>query len=154
MQEISVKKNDILSIYGDVKKKSHKSIEEIIQDIILKKPFGNVKFYIFSFLKNKEGQGNVKRYIWQSRLTKPDPVPGSSLYRVNPINQDEVEIVWILPHREAFHLFKKDGLFDNELIWEFCDQYLKDPSLLKRNFPDDLSDEQVRAIYRSKRRKR
>lgn len=146
--------------FGDVfeslevtKNTSHASLETTIQNIIESKPFGDEKFYIFSFMKNVEGNEGVKKIFHQPRLTKPDPLPGTMLFRVDPKKMDDVEIKWILPHREAFNLYKQGKVFENEMIYGFVKQYLENKDSLKQRESDDLTDDQIREIYRGKRQR-
>lgn len=134
----------------ELKRDNLRSLEEILIEIIESKPFGDHKFYIHSFTKDTENP-NVVRFIHHPRLTKPKASPNTKLFRVNPKSPGEVEVMWILPGQESLNLFKKGKIFEDEVISESIDKFLKNPSSLSQKEPDDLSDEEIRRIYSSKR---
>lgn len=141
---------NVIDFTQDFKQSNMESLEEILHEIISSRPFGDHKFYINSFMKDTEDVF-VKRLIHHPRLTKPEPVPNSRLYRVDPNRPDEVTVMWILPNAEEMKLFKKGKVFEDELINDSIRMYHKDKGKLRQKEPDDLPDEEVRRIYASLR---
>jgi len=121
---------------------------KIVRDIIRLDPFSGHKFYIFSFIKLKDRQ----RYH-QPRLTKPEPVPGSTLLRVDPKNPEEMKMCWTLPGQEAFGLYKHKKLFADQFVFECINTYLNEPKKLMKKEPDDVSEEDAKKLYEEFRKK-
>lgn len=149
MQEISIEKKEIESYIKALVVNNRQSVEEYIQKIIASRPFGNHKFYIYSFLKNNPDNCLQKIHYHQPRLTKPQPQLNTSLYRVNPSKPEEVEVFWILPNREAIKNFKKGKIHENPIIHEFIEKYVKDKNSLWKKEEDDLTDDQIKEIYKN-----
>lgn len=120
-------------------------ISACCQDLIDKRPFGNVPFYIFAHARTDD-DGIKKRLIWQPRLTKPSAQSNSMLFKAYP-GTDIVKILWILPPHEQWSQFKRGNLVENELVINSIHAYQKDKTRLEAPESDDLSDAQVAHIY-------
>lgn len=148
MQGISIETKQIKSIVNELVKKHEDSLEEFLYNLVRKKPFGEHKFYAYCFLKNDPLLLGVKKYICQPRLTKPKPYPNTSLFRMNPRFPDEVEVMWILPNKEAMRNFKKGKIHENEIVQDSIHKYYSDRKSLWKPEPDDVTEEQFTEIYK------
>jgi hypothetical protein len=105
--------------------------------------------YIYIFAHPRTADDGVnKKMVWQPRLTKPTAQTNSYLFRAIS-KTDNIEIVWILPPRELWPEFKKGNVTENEIVNWSIDQFTLNRSFLERKYPDDLTDDQVRSIYRT-----
>jgi hypothetical protein len=127
---------------------SGRNFMTIVKEMIRLDPFSGHKFYIFSFIKLKE-----KQRFHQPRLTKPEPVPGGTLVRVDPKNPDQMEMCWTLPGQEAFGLYKYKKLFADQFVYECVQTYLNEPRKLMKPEPDDVSEEDAKKLYEDFRKK-
>lgn len=118
------------------------SYMKVIRDLIKFDPFSGHKFYIFSLIKLKDRQR-----FFQPRLTKPEPVPGGTLIRVDPKRPEEMELCWTLPSQEAFGLYKESKVFGDQFVYECIQTYLNYPKKLMRKDKDDVSEEEGRILY-------
>lgn len=150
MQNYSMNITDAIESMHQWKDNSEKDWVDNLQDLINKKPFGNHKFYVFMFLKNVEGVLDVKKLYMQPRLTKPEPQPGTSLMKVNPLISDTAIMCWTLPHQESFGLYGKGKVFGDPFVKQCIDDYLKNPKAMMRPDPDDLSERDILEIYKAK----
>ena len=57
------------------KQNSEENYVECIQDLIQRRPFGDRKFYIFSFVKRVDDSSGIKKMHHQPRLTRPEDAP-------------------------------------------------------------------------------
>lgn len=121
-----------------------------IQDLISSRPFGNHKFYILSFIKRVNDLLGVKKMYHQPRLTKPYPVPGTTLLRVDPSDPSTMTIFWTLPTEEAFDLYKQGKIFSDETVHNSIHMFLRDPKSMCEPESDDLTDDEIRKIYMEK----
>ena len=128
-------------------KKKGMDIAECCQDIIDKRPFGDVPFYIFAHARTDD-DGVTKRLIWQPRLTRPKAQTNSMLFRVAPPS-DNVEIIWIIPQRELWKQFEDGKMLQDDTITRSIRDFLHNREELERPAPDDLTDMQIDAIYRN-----
>lgn len=135
------------------KENSERDYVKCIQDLIKSKPFGDHVFYIFSFVKRVDDAAGIKKMYHQPRLTKPEPVPGTTLMKVNPKYPEEARIIWTLPHEENFNLYKLGKAFSDPFVYECIETYLRDPTEFMLREPDDLTDEQIKEIYEGKAKK-
>jgi hypothetical protein len=126
-------------------KKKGMDIAECCQDIIDKRPFGEVPFYIFAHARTDD-DGVTKRLIWQPRLTRPKAQTNSMLFRVAPPS-DNVEIIWIIPQRELWKQFDEGKMMQNDIILKSIRDFMHNREDLERPAPDDLTDVQIDAIY-------
>lgn len=130
------------------KENSEKSYVDCIQNLIQSKPFGNRKFYIFSFIKRICDVSGQKKMYHQPRLTRPEPLPGTTLMKVDPNDPETATIVWTLPNQENFGLFKQGKMFADSFVYECIEKFLNNPRELLYPDPDDLNDEQAREVYK------
>lgn len=122
---------------------------KMVQKIILSNPFKGNKFYIFQFPKRVDDNSGIKKMYHQARLTKPEPLPGTTLLRCDPRNPDEVEILWTLPQKENFNLYTKGKMFADPFVHECIEKYNNNREEMCRPETDDLSDREIREIYKS-----
>jgi len=122
------------------------SISECCQDLINQKPFGNHPFYIFAHARTDENI-NIKRLIWQPRLSRPKPQTNSMLFKGYP-GTDIIKIMWIIPQRELWEQYEKGKVTDNEMIRESIRKFEYDRKSLEVPEDDDLSDAQMDGIYK------
>jgi hypothetical protein len=145
---------DIANIWDNTlfwKENSEADYVRCIQDLITSQPFGNRKFYIFSFVKRLDDMHGYKKMYHQPRLTRPEPVPGTTLLKVDPRSPETATIIWTLPNQENFGLYSQGKAFGDPFVHECIEKYRKDPSQFMRKDPDDLSDNEIREIYRELR---
>lgn len=150
MQKFYIDKYQVFDNVEYFKQNSEKDYVQTIQNIISSDPFGGHCFYIFSFVKRVDDVSGIKKMYHQPRLTKPDPLPGTTLLRVNPKYPEEATIIWTLPNEEEFNLYKYGKMFEDPFVFECIEKYLHNPQELTKYIPGDLSDEQIREIYKSK----
>lgn len=150
MQQVKVEKNDIYDYLDEYKNLNDKSLEDFLLDLTYQRPFGDLKFYVFSFLKHNMKGFEEKTLFHQPRLTKPEPTDSSMLFRLNPRRPGEVEVMWILPDIESINLFKKGKMFENELVNESIQDYLKNPWKLKKPEKDEVPEFLIKEVYKDK----
>lgn len=154
MQPVIVKTSDIFDYLDEYKYQNKKSVEDFLLDLTIQRPFGDQKFYIFSFLKhNMKGMGE-KTLFHQPRLTKPEPTDSSMLFRVDPGKVGDVEVLWILPDIESIHLFQKGKLFENEIVNDSIRKYVSDKNSLRQPEVDDIPEHHVKEIYKARFRQK
>jgi hypothetical protein len=120
-------------------------ISQCCQDLVNKKPFGDVPFYIFAHARTAE-DGVSKIIIWQPRLTKPQPQTNSMLFKAYPPT-DKIKIIWMIPAREMWDQFKKGNLTESQIVSESIHDFIHNRNKLGAAEADDLSDEQIDLIY-------
>jgi len=130
------------------KENSEKDYVQCIQNLIQSKPFGEHKFYIFSFVKRVDDTSGVKKMYHQPRLTRPDPLPGTTLMKVDPRDPGTATIVWTLPNQENFGLYSPGKMFADSFVQECIEKFMKDPRSMIQRDPDDLSEDKIRDIYK------
>ena len=148
MQNFILSKNQVMDNVQFFKQNSEKGYSEMVQKIIESKPFGNHKFYIFQFVKRVDDNMGIKVMHHQPRLTKPEPLPGTSLLRCDPNDPGQVTIIWTLPNQENFGMYKHGKMFSDPFVHECVKKYLENPKELMKTEEGDLSDEKIREIYR------
>lgn len=153
MQNFIMTKNKVMENVQFFKENSEDDYVKCIQNMITSQPFGNNKFYIFSFIKRVDDVAGIKKMYHQARLTKPEPLPGSTLIRVDPRDPGTCHILWTLPNQENFGLFKYNKLFADKFVDECIQRFKTNPMSMCDAEPDDLTEDQIRDIYRSKRKK-
>jgi hypothetical protein len=151
MQNFIIKKNMMLDNVEFFKQNSEQGYVDCIQNLIVSKPFGDHKFYIFSFVKRIDDDAGIKKMYHQARLTRPEPVPGTTLMKVDPKDPDKAVIIWTLPNQENFGLYKQDKMFADPFVHECIERFKANPMDMCKPDPDDLSDDQIRDVYRSKK---
>ena len=144
------------------------------QDIIDRRPFGDIPFYIFAHsrtigldekcdLYNKDlnnflsissytrlyqtmDQVPEKRLIWQPRLTKPKSQSNSMLFKAYP-GTDVIKVIWMIPAEELWKQYIKGNLTENSLIIESIHDFKNNRQKLDKEEEDDLSDDIIYSIY-------
>lgn len=117
-------------------------------EIVESKPFGDHKFYDFIFPKRADENSFVQILFHQPRLTKPNPLPGTTLLRLNPKEPDQIGIIWILPHKEAFNNYSEGKIYSDPIVYQSIQNYLHHREYLMRREPDEPSEEECRNIYK------
>ena len=107
----------------NVKENSEKGYCDMVQSIVKQKPFGDHKFYIFQFWKRIDDESGIKKMFHQPRLTKPEPVPGTTLLRVDPQDPETCTIIWTLPNENDFGLYKHGKMFSDPFVFECIEKY-------------------------------
>lgn len=153
MQKFSISRNQLMENTQFWKENSEADYVRCIQNIIRSKPFGENKFYIFSFVKRVDDITGVKKMYHHPRLTKPEPVPGSTLMRVDPNNPEQAKIIWTLPNQENFALYKHGKMFADEFVYQCIETFCTCPESFLCHEEGDLTDDQIREVYQGKRRK-
>ncbi len=144
--------NDIWENTEFWKQNSEADYVKCIQGLIASKPFGDRKFYIFSFVKRMDDNSGYKKMYHQPRLTRPEPVPGTTLMKVDPKYPEEATIIWTLPNQENFGLYQAGKMFSDPFVYECVQKFLKSPRDFMQKDADDLSDEQIRDAYKDIKR--
>jgi hypothetical protein len=128
-------------------KESNQSLDisECCQDLINKRPFGEHAFYIFAHSRTME-DGFNQVLIWQPRLTKPKAQTNSMLFKAYP-GSDNIKVIWMIPKQELWAQYTKDKMTSNPTVVQSIDDYLNRREELEESEPDDLSDDQIYAIY-------
>ena len=121
-------------------------IGQTVQGFINAKPFGDYPFYLFAHARTAD-DGINKRLIWQPRLTRPKSQTNSMLFKVDP-KTDIVQVIWIIPPREQWDMFKKGNLTENETIANSIHKFEWHREELDRKDPEDFSDEKIDHIYK------
>ena len=152
MQDLYVTSAKIYENVDYVRYNSERDYVKCVQNLIERAPFGKVPFYIFTILKRIDYASGVKKFYHQPRLTKPEPVPGSTLLRVHPQDPGVAKIMWTLPVEESFNLFKHGKIFQDEFVNECCRKFLRDPALLTQPEDGDMSEQWIRDFYKQKSR--
>lgn len=115
------------------------------QDLINKRPFGDIPFYAYVHFRTEDGSTD-QRCIWQPRLTKPKAGPNTMLFKLYP-GSDIVKIIWMIPKPELWKSFQKGLMTENKVIAESIHKFRTDPQALEAKEDDDLSDEQIDKVY-------
>jgi len=121
-------------------------IGECCQDLIDQRPFGDRPFYIFAHARTEE-DGATKRLIWQPRLTKPKAQTNSMLFKAYP-GSDVIKVVWMIPDRALWGQYDKHLLMANKTVSDSIHDFQFNRNKLEEREEDDMTDEQVDAIYR------
>ena|SRR5271156_5448636 len=121
-------------------------ISKSCQNIIDEKPYGNHPFYIFAHARTSD-DGIKKRLIWQPRLTKPKAQTNSMLFKAYP-GTDLIKVIWMIPARELWGQYKKENMMENPTVSQSIHDFLYNRNRLEEMEEDDLSDDQIHAIYR------
>lgn len=127
-------------------KKQGFGIDECCQNLIDQRPFGEHPFYIFAHARTDD-DGVTKRLIWQPRLTKPKAQSNSMLFKAYP-GKDIIKVIWMIPARELWDQFTKGKMTENQTIFESIDKFKNHRAELEAKEDDDLTDDQIDAIYR------
>lgn len=147
MQNFYLSKNEALDSVQNWKENSEQDWVKCVQDTIQSKPFGDHKFYIFMFVKRVNDITGEKKMFHQPRLTKPEPVPGTTLLRVNPLYPEEAYIIWTLPNEQNFNLYKEGKIFSDPFVHECVEKYLHDRASLMKPEEGDLPDPKIRDLW-------
>ena len=125
--------------------KQGQDISECCQDLVNKKPFGDVPFYIFAHARTDE-DGVTKRMIWQPRLTKPKAQTNSMLFKAYPPG-DQIKVIWMIPDRAMWGQFDKGKLTESQIVSESIHDFQFDREKMEAKEDDDLSDDVINKIY-------
>jgi hypothetical protein len=138
-------------------------ISQCCQDLIDQRPFGEHSFYIFAHKRTIDENERMQlfltgRYleyqyvpthtvVWQPRLTKPKAQTNSMLFKGYP-GSDNIKVIWMIPERELWEQYKKDNLTENQSVVESIHHFEHNRAFLEKKDDDDLSDEEINAIYK------
>jgi len=120
-------------------------IAECCQDLVNKRPFGDVPFYIFAHART-EDDGVTKRLIWQPRLTKPKAQTNSMLFKAYP-GTDLIKVIWMIPERCMWEQYQKGKLTESQIVTESIHDFINNREKMESPEEDDLSDETIDKIY-------
>lgn len=105
--------------------------------------------YIYLFAHPRtDDDGVTKRFLWQSRLSKPKPQTNSYLFRAKS-KTDIIEICWLLPPQELWKQYQKGNVTHHPIVLWSIDQFINNRKKLEEADPDDWSDEQALNILLS-----
>jgi hypothetical protein len=154
MQNIILSVNEALDSTQNWKENSEEGYCNMVKQIIQSDPFEGHKFYIYQFVKRVDDVSGIKKMYHHARLTKPDPLPGSTLLRADPRDPDNVTIIWTLPNEETFGLYGEGKLFADPFVYECIQKFLKTPRSLMQKEEGDLPEDRIREIYKNIKQKK
>lgn len=123
-------------------------ISQGCQDCIKNRPeeFGTHPFYIYAHARTAD-DGVTKRLIWQPRLCKPQVVETNSmLFKYYP-STDTIKIIWMIPDQRMWKQYTKDNMTESKIVIESINNYRNNQKMLSAAESDDLTNEEVDAIY-------
>ena len=150
MSNFYLSKNEALDSTQHWKENSEKNWVDGLQSLIQKRPFADNKFYVFMFVKMVDNATGIKKMYMQPRLTKPEPVPGSTLMQVDPRNPEEALLIWTLPSEIDEEAVKKGKVFADPFVHECVKNYIYNPRKLMKKEEGELREEEIREIYTAK----
>jgi len=150
LQKFSLTKPEALDSTINWKENSERDWVETLHDLIQKKPFGAHKFYVYMFVKRVDDLSGIKKMYMQPRLTKPDPLPGTTLMQVDPKDPGTAKMIWTIPNENSFKLYQSGKMFADPFVHECIEKYTKRPWELLRKEEGELKEEEIREIYKSK----
>lgn len=104
-------------------------------------------FYIFQFIKRVDDGSGIKKMYHQPRLTRPEPVGGTTLIRVDPKNPEQMKIVWTLPNRENFEMYRYQRAFADPFVYDCIQTYKYRREEMLRAEIGDADEREAREIY-------
>jgi hypothetical protein len=137
-----------------IRENSEEDYCRCIQNLIARAPFGKRKFYIFTVIKRVDDVSGVKKMYHQPRLTKPEPLPGTTLMRVDPSDPGVCTILWTLPQTENMGLYDHGKIFGDKFVYDCVQLFKSDPASMMRPETDDPSEDEIRDIYRGLRQQK
>lgn len=103
--------------------------------------------YVYLFAHPRTADNGVDKIMyWQPRLTKPEAQSNSYLFRAKS-RSDQIEVCWLIPPEVMWKQYKKDNLTEHELVIWSINQFMHHKKKLETKEPDDLSDNEILAIY-------
>lgn len=150
MQNFYLSSNEAQDTTYHWKENSEKDWVDNLQDLIQKKPFGDHRFYIFMFVKRVDDRSGIKKMYMQPRLTKPEPLPGTTLLQIDPRNPGEAKMIWTLPAEMNSVLYQQGKMYADQFVHECIEKYTKRPWELMRKEEGDLPENEIREIYKAK----
>jgi hypothetical protein len=102
--------------------------------------------YIFAHPRTME-DGLTKALYWQPRLTKPKSQTNSYLFRCLS-HQDQIEVCWILPPREMWPEYDAGKITESDIVRWSIDMFVNHRFKLDQEYHDDLSDGEIKHIYK------
>lgn len=102
--------------------------------------------YIFAHTRTSDC-GTKKRLLWQPRLTKPKAESNSMLFRAQS-KTDILTICWMIPAKELWEQYKKGNVTESDISAWSIHMYMKDRKTLEAKEDGDLSDPQIKSIYK------
>ena len=150
MQNLYLSKNEAQDTTYHWKENSEKDWVDCLQDLIQQKPFGDNRFYVFMFVKRVDDASGIKKMYMQPRLTKPEPLPGTTLLQVDPRNPGEAKMIWTLPAEMNSVIYQKGKMYADQFVYECIEKYTQRPWELMQKEEGELSENQIREIYKAK----
>lgn len=150
MQKFYLSKNEALDTTYHWKENSEEDWVSTLHDLVSKRPFGDHKFYVFMFVKRVDDLSGVKKMYMQPRLTKPEPLPGTTLLQVDPRDPGTAKMIWTLPNEANFGMYGQGKMFSDPFVYECIEKYQKSPWDLMRREEGELSEDEIREIYKAK----
>ena len=102
--------------------------------------------YIWAHPRTHE-DGATKVLYWQPRLTKPTPQTNSYLFRCLS-KKDTVEVCWILPPREMWPEYDEGKIAASDIVRYSIDMFINHREKMSKSEEDDLSDGEIKFIYK------
>ena len=103
--------------------------------------------YLFAHPRTAD-DGVTKRMLWQPRLSIPEAQENSYLFRATS-KTDIIEVRWLLPPKATWPQFKKGNITESDIVSWSINQYKNHITDLIAPHPDDMPEEQARAIMKS-----
>lgn len=150
MQNFYLSRNEALDTTQNWKENSEKDWVANLQDLVSKRPFGDHKFYVFMFIKRVCDISGQKKMFMYPRLTKPEPLPGTTLMRVDPNDPGTAKLIWTLPNENNFNLYAEGKMFSDPFVYDCIQKYLNNPRELMKREEGDLNDPEILEIYKAK----
>jgi len=150
MQNFYLSKNEALDSTYHWKENSEADWVATLHDLVQKRPFGDHKFYVFMFVKRLDDVSGIKKMFMQPRLTKPEPLPGTTLLQVDPKDPGTAKMIWTLPNENNFGLYGEGKMFSDPFVYECIQKYLHNRRELMVKEEGELSEPEIREIYKAK----
>jgi hypothetical protein len=150
MQNFYLSKGEALDTTQNWRENSEHDWVANLHDLIKKRPFGDHKFYVFMFVKRVNDYSGIKKMYMQPRLTKPEPLPGTTLLQVDPNDPGTAKMIWTLPNENNFLMYDKGKMFADEFVHGCIQKYLHNPRALMQREEGELSENEIREIYKAK----
>ena len=144
----NVKRIETFDRLDEVRKQADR-ITQGIRDCIANSPFTELCHYLYIYGHRRSGDnpGEADRILWQPRLAKPYPQTNSMLFRIETKFPDDIHVIWIIPEREQWHLYKKGMMFENPTVIDSIESFENDRARLEASEDGDLKEEEIKRIY-------
>lgn len=149
MPNFMLSQNEALDSIQNVKENSEKNYVDTLQRTVQWgcENFEGFPFYVFQFIKRVDDMAGIKKMYHQARLTKPEPLPGTTLLRIRPDRPGDAVIMWTLPNEEEFDLYKYGRMFADVRVYENIKSFQTNRLNMTRPEDGDASENEIKAIY-------